>query len=1262
MSQRQEPCQIQISSLDRNTWKPIEKNISHLNSIYLRLKSFRLKRTFVISLTCSLILGCSPQNQNGDPDTKRYYQVQEEAVIIKTQDQDTIETGVPLPFDWEGKRIEVSVPFLAGLGGDIPTKKFVLDSNSDSIIYGKATAYDIDSSILISPELDTAIKPPRLLFVDPVEHLAISPERKKVDHPVYKDNAHYDILCVSTDQGLPSNEIQDIKLDSRGYLWLGTDRGLALYDGRFVTTYNTKHGLPEDFITCIEEDKEGNLWMGTRSEGIVKFDGMSFYHYDTDSIAPKREIKNIAFDHDGNLWCAIQFGGFAKYDGEKFHIYQQAQGVVGNRPTTAVTVDNANNVWVSNFGHGSYRITPDGELRRVTGKLGADLHSNWTNHVYRTSKDELIWSRWGGYFTVLTADRDSSFGMNLSNVGEPLLISNVQEDADGNLWLSGYGDGLYHWNRETDIVTRIGQEEGMSNPFVGMMEVDEHEGIWVGMEQAGLCYVKPKSFKRNNHDNGFDFDVVMDIYEAANGDMYYATTNGVVKEDSSGMTLFDFAKSNPSDVLLDSRGSLWYTSQNGGATLVRSDMTGARFARYGGPYNPTAVDTTSDGEVWIIGMNADLLQIDGDSVFRSYSMSNNLLTQQVEDMLITDDDVFWFGSSHSGVSMIKGDSITYFTTDDHLNSSVVYELSEDRLGRIWIGTEKGLNYYENGELKSLQTSNKILSGFIKGIVQDHQDRYWIASNTGLAALVPNVALQEEFNLDDFTIYEFDKTNGLPVMSFMADAIHVDSRNVLRIGTREGLLIQDLNEVNLNPSSPTAILNGLHINGKAIDFRQLKENGSIEDFEGSDDIRFGNIQPFWNFPDELELPHHLNHITFEFSGFNWKDPHSLEIQYYLEGYEGKWNKSREENIADYRNLSYGDYIFHLKSVSRDGRESEEFSYAFTIMRPWWHAWWARIMYVLILAGSVYLIIRRRTAALKQRQLELESQIARATVKISAQKDMAERQKDEIEKAHDELNIKNKEVLDSINYAKRIQSAILPSEKLVLEKLPNSFIIYKPKDIVAGDFYWMEPTNGSIFFAAADCTGHGVPGAMVSVICNNALNRSVREHKLEDPAKILDKTRQIVLEEFGQSEEGVNDGMDIALCKLTPKDEGYELEYAGAHNPLWIVREDKEAEEGFTLEEIKADKQPIGRFHDPKPFTKHIVKLGKGDSFYIFTDGFSDQFGGEKGKKFKTANFKKLIVKVQNQAIEKQGESLNNMFEEWKSDFEQLDDVCVIGVRI
>ncbi|MEQ8624517.1 MAG: YfiR/HmsC family protein [Vicingaceae bacterium] len=275
-------------------------------------------------------------------------------------------------------------------------------------------------------------------------------------------------------------------------------------------------------------------------------------------------------------------------------------------------------------------------------------------------------------------------------------------------------------------------------------------------------------------------------------------------------------------------------------------------------------------------------------------------------------------------------------------------------------------------------------------------------------------------------------------------------------------------------------------------------------------------------------------------------------------------------------------------------------------------------------------------------------------INKQKEETEAQRDAIQKQHVQLEEKTKEITDSINYAKRIQEAILPPISFVKENLPNSFIFYQPKDIVAGDFYWMEAEDDYSVFAAADCTGHGVPGAMVSVICSNALNRSVREFKLTKPGKVLDKTLEIVLEKFEKSEEEVKDGMDIAICTFE-KQTG-KLLYAGANNPLWIVRKNSNE-----IEEYKADKQPIGSYLKHVPFNTHETILKEGDTAYIFSDGYSDQFGGKIGKKFKSVNFKQLLIAIHEKPMHEQRELIEKNFYDWMGNYEQLDDVCVIGFR-
>ncbi len=263
---------------------------------------------------------------------------------------------------------------------------------------------------------------------------------------------------------------------------------------------------------------------------------------------------------------------------------------------------------------------------------------------------------------------------------------------------------------------------------------------------------------------------------------------------------------------------------------------------------------------------------------------------------------------------------------------------------------------------------------------------------------------------------------------------------------------------------------------------------------------------------------------------------------------------------------------------------------------------------------------------------------------------------LEDQNTQIESKNKEIIDSITYAKRLQEAILPPVSMLRQFFPETFVLYLPKDIIAGDFYWSESSGDKFFIAAADCTGHGVPGAMVSVVCANALERTVNEFGIRETGKILDKTREMVLHTFEKSTEMVSDGMDISLLSISinPATPG-KVQWSGANNPLWVIR-------GNEILETKADKQPIGWFEHAKPFTTHNFDLQKGDMLYAFTDGYADQFGGEKGKKFKYANLQKLLLEIASLPATEQHDLLAKKFSGWRGSMEQVDDVCIIGIRV
>jgi serine phosphatase RsbU (regulator of sigma subunit) len=288
-------------------------------------------------------------------------------------------------------------------------------------------------------------------------------------------------------------------------------------------------------------------------------------------------------------------------------------------------------------------------------------------------------------------------------------------------------------------------------------------------------------------------------------------------------------------------------------------------------------------------------------------------------------------------------------------------------------------------------------------------------------------------------------------------------------------------------------------------------------------------------------------------------------------------------------------------------------------------------------------KEKQQILADQNVNLEKQVKERTHEINEQKKIIEE--------------KNKDITDSIAYAKRIQDATLPPKELKYKLFPEAFVLFKPKDIVSGDFYWFAETEEHKFIAAADCTGHGVPGAMVSVVCSNALNRAIKEFKLREPGKILDKVRDLVLDSFTSSENShVKDGMDISLCCLPKQISGkIDLKWAGANNPFWLIK-------NGTLQEITATKQPIGATENPTPFVTHNVECAPGDVFYLFSDGYADQFGGPKGKKLKYKQMLDYILSIQDKTMLAQEKFLDERFEEWKGQLAQIDDVLVIGVKL
>jgi serine phosphatase RsbU (regulator of sigma subunit) len=409
-----------------------------------------------------------------------------------------------------------------------------------------------------------------------------------------------------------------------------------------------------------------------------------------------------------------------------------------------------------------------------------------------------------------------------------------------------------------------------------------------------------------------------------------------------------------------------------------------------------------------------------------------------------------------------------------------------------------------------------------------------------------------------------------------------------------------------------------------------------------------------------LKYSRNAISFTWTTTSYVGEEKTEYRYKLDGLDKDWSKWEKRNSRDFTSLPFGHYTFRLIAKTLTGLESNELNYSFSVRKPWYATFPVLLLFILIGLLAVYALIRFYTWRLKSENMRLENLIKQRNALVN-------RQKEEIDA--------------SVHYASRIQTALLPSEKLLADAtLNNYFILYKPLDKVSGDFYWIARKSDRLFVAVADCTGHGVPGAFMSLLGISFLDEIVNKVTLTKPGIILDELRKQVVNSLKQTGETDEQKDEVDLAMIAVDFKRYMVEFAGAYNPCFKVRAmnneeilkwesgDLETEESslsngkYLLETVAADKMPIGiSAKMDKAFKQTEWKLDRDYSYYLFTDGYIDQFNGNTGKKFMKRNFKKLILDIQDYPMSKQKEILEERLLSWMGSSPQVDDILVVGLK-
>ena len=1188
---------------------------------------------------------------------------------------DTIQTGVPVPAN--GKAIlpeNVSQPKTIPTGEPkvvhtnlnvhkIPESLTVIPVNTESL---KTFTPGVDTSsfVLVNSTGDTV---PTGVPI-PVKGKVVpcrQAQPVKALPPRMKENASINIRYLDVQQGMNSSNVLSILEDSHGNLWFGTvEGGVSMYNGESFTHFTQKEGLSSNRVNSILEDSDGNLWFGTQG-GASMYNGESFTHFTEKEGLSNNIVNSILEDSHGNLWFGTGGGGVTKYNGETFTHFTEKEGLSNN--------------WVSSIledSHGKFWFGTDGGVSMYNGETFTyftekeGLSNNIVSSILEDSNGNLWFGTGdfgtgGGGVSMYSGETFTHFAEKegFSNY----RVSSILEDSHGNIWLCNWGGGVSIYNGET--FTHFTLKEGLRNDLCTSIMEDSHGNIWIGSWPDGVSIYNGNTFKHYTQKEGLSRrSSVHSILEDSRGNLWIGTYfGGVSMYNGKSFTHFTEKEGLSNNwvlsILEDSHGYLWFGTRGGGVSRYNGE-TFTHFTEKEGLSNNSvnSILEDSDGNLWF-GTEGGASRYNGES-FTHFTEKEGLSSNSINSILEDSDGYLWFGTWGGGVSRYNGETFTHFTEKEGLCNNIVRFILEDSHGNLWFATEGGASMYNGDTFTHFTKKEGLSDNSIFSILEDSSSNIWLGTQKGLNRL--------EFSQDSAkvvfykpVIHTYGLQDGLKGVDFTKNGVFLDSRNRIWWGTLSGLIMLEMNNFKVPVEPPASMqLNWIDINGQFIDYYHLNESAEMK-------IKFDGVARNNNYPLNLELPYFRNHLTFHFSAIDWSAPHRIIYSYKMEGLNDNWSNPRAEAKADFRSLPYGTFTFKVRAIGAAQIWSESFEYTFTILPPWWHSWWARSGYGITALLFILGVFRWRTARLKQRQKELVSEVRNATKEIRIQKEEVESQRDEIEAQRnmvtaqkDEIQQQKEATTDSIEYAKRIQAATFPPDEVLRYLLPKHFILYKPLDIVSGDFYWLTQQKEKIIIAVADCTGHGVPGAFMSMLGSALLKDVVNNLKNNLQANlILNELRDQVilsLRQTGEVDEA-RDGMDISLCILDR--DHMTLQYAGAHNPLYHVRNGK-------LTEVKADMMPIGISSEAaKSFSNHEMELRKDDVLYLFSDGYTDQLGGERRKRFMTSRFKQLLLEIQDRIMFDQKAILEQKLNEWmgltgayEKKYEQIDDILVMGIRI
>jgi ligand-binding sensor domain-containing protein/serine phosphatase RsbU (regulator of sigma subunit) len=1060
-----------------------------------------------------------------------------------------------------------------------------------------------------------------------------------------------DVDLYTIEDGLSQTTVNCLIRDSKGFIWIGTQDGINKFDGYsfkvFKNDPNDSTTISNNFINSILEDDKGNIWIGTNN-GLNKYNPFTgkFQRFNNSIDLQKGLKENVIYnlyqDRQGYIWVKTErFLSRYNSKSDKFRHYEHYNDVFNTSPESlsfSIFEDHRNQLWVGtkdglNYFDRSleifkrYKHDPD-DSKSISNNFIKVIFEDSKNNLWIGTDDGLNKFNWETEefkrYTVGNGPNQLSNG----------VINDLIEDKNGDL-LIATNKGISRFNYLTNEFVNNNENLG-STSFTSILR-DNSENIWAGTF-LGLIKIENKNKKFNlfsedaNGNPLFSNNYILSIYKESN--IIYVGTwgNGLYLFDPISCKSVQFNTSNSEigndfvhKIFKDSKGSFWIGTQSGVKIFnpIKKEFSQIQqTSLHNLMQNNRVFDIIEDRNqnIWI-GTKFGLHKLSNNSFQSFYNKPNDLnsiSSNQIYDLYLDKNRNLWIGTTN-GLNYLdtKTNIIERFIRTDGkcefcISNNDVVSICEDTIHDcMWIGTMAGLNKFDF-ETKTFQIYTEkdgLPNNFIYSVLIDNSENLWLSTNKGLSM----------FNVTTNEFSNFGIKDGLQNYEFNHGAAFKSDNGEFFFGGIDGF----------NSFYPDSIVkNQIEPNIEITLVELLSEEGTEDVFVGRN--------------NKIQIPHKNNLLTIEFAALDFTDSKKNKYAYKLEGVEDEWIELGFRRYATFSNLAAGNYIFKVKgSNSNNVWSKQEAILNISVVTPIWLSSFAYALYIALFIGTIFWFFQFRTRSLRKSNQDLKEKQLIAL---------------QVAKQKEELTVKNKSITDSIIYAKRIQEALMPSKKHFKNILPNSFILHKAKDIVSGDFYWINEKHDKTFIAVVDCTGHGVPGAFMSIIGFELLRNITDDQGIQGADEVLNVLNKGVATTFGQSNDNIRlkDGMDIALCVIDKKKQ--QLEFAGAFRPLYFIRDNK-------IEEIKGDRFSVGLLDDGESniIQKTTIKLKKDDVFYIFSDGYADQFGGAEGKKYKYRRYRHLLLTIHKLPLEQQKTYLERSFEDWQGKHEQVDDVLIVGFK-